>query len=270
MSASTFSTKTPRHYPTQLELFQQCRRRYLLKVVERRPVSEPFSPSLAKGIVAHEVLKLCGNELKATASLPSDLRSLVALRLPIEEYLTDLSWNHDVDEVVDWLKFALSYIDPYATILGVELFLDRTFRPEDGSAPAALGIVIDLLLLRMDERDEKYLEVIDYKTGKRINDPAFAPVMARFALKRLIDLHLPGNTFAPVVFTELYLSTHAIRSRELTLSTCLTQWEEITRTVSAISAEEDWPPHPSPLCRWCPFNGNGCSPNSHDVSGELW
>jgi hypothetical protein len=270
MTISTSSKKTPRHYPTQLELFHQCRRRYLLKVVERRAVSEPFSPALAKGIAAHDVLKVCGNELRATASVPADLRPLVKARLSIREYLTDLSWSHDVDEVVEWIKFGLSHIDPYATILGVELFLDRTFRPDSGSAPLALGIVVDLLLLRTDETGERFLEVIDYKTGKRMEDQTFAPVMARFALKRIIDRHLPGVAFPSVVFTELYLAQGAVRSQELTFPTVLAKWEEVNSTISAITSEKAWAPKPSPLCRWCPFNGNGCTPESAEDSGDLW
>lgn len=58
MAILTPSQKPARCYPSQLELFQQCRRRFFLKVVERRPVDEPFSPALHKGKVAHEVLKM--------------------------------------------------------------------------------------------------------------------------------------------------------------------------------------------------------------------
>ena len=270
MAASTFSNKSPRHYPTQLELFHQCRRRYLLKVVERRSREEPFNPSLAKGIVTHDVLKLCGSELKSTASLPADLRSLVAPRLSREQYLTDLSWENDVSEIVEWVKFGLTYIDPYASILGVELFLDRTYRSEDCSAPVALGVVVDLLLLRTDKNGNRFLEVIDYKTGKHMEEPTFASVMARFALKRLIDRHLPGDLFAPVVFTQLYLTKRLHRSQELTPPECLAGWEVITRTIAAIEAEEEWAPNPSPLCQWCTFNGNGCSPEAPDTNGDLW
>jgi hypothetical protein len=270
MSASTVSTKSPRHYPTQLELFHQCRRRYLLKVVERRPLEEPFNPSLAKGIVAHDVLKFCGSELKSTASLPADLRSLVAPRLPREQYLTDLSWENDVSEVVEWVKFGLTYIDPYASILGVELFLDRTYRSEDRLTPVAVGVVVDLLLLRTDENGDRFLEVIDFKTGKHMDELTFAPVMARFALKRLIDRYLPGESFASVVFTALYLAKRLHRSQELTLPACLSGWEETTKTIAAIEAEEVWSPNPSPLCRWCPFNGNGCNPDGPEVGADLW
>ena len=31
--------------------------------------------------------------------------------------------------------------------------------------------------------------------------------------------------------------------------------EEVER---AVAAETTWAPSPSPLCEWCPFNGNGC------------
>lgn len=261
---------TRRLYPTQLELFQQCRRRYHLKVVQRRPVDQPFSSALAKGNVAHEVLKICGREWMASASMPADLRALVAPRLPRLHYASSAAWEADVAEVVGWVTYALSSLDPYATILGVELFLDRTFRPDNDSAPTPLGAVIDLLLLRTDSNGAKFLEIVDYKTGKHLDGSLFAPVISRFVLKRLIAKHLPGDTFAPVVFTELYLAKQQVRSSEMTLERCLADWAEVKRTLADIAVESTWAPTPSPLCDWCPFNGNGCVPSSEEPGIGLW
>ncbi len=261
--------KLARRYPSQLELFQQCRRRFFLKVVERRPVDEPFSPALHKGKVAHEVLKACGIELRDTVSLPADLRALVAPRIPRGEYPSDAAWETDVAEVVEWVKYGLSYIDPYATILGVELFRDRSYRPDESAMPVPLGAVIDLVLLRTDTNGDRYIEIIDYKTGKNLDQSAFAPVIARFVLKPLIAEHFPGKEFAPAVYTELYLSKKVPRSRELTLPACLEEWGRVTQTMAEIQAEQAWEPTPSPLCQWCPFNGNGCWAETED-HGPLW
>jgi hypothetical protein len=126
-----------------------------------------------------------------------------------------------VAQVVEWVKYGVSYLDPYATILGVERFLDRTYYPEDGSGPIPLGVVIDLLLLRMDSNGRRFIEILDYKTGK----------------------HLDGSLFAPV-FTELYVAKRHVRTSELTLERCLADWEEVKRTLAAIAAESTWDPTP--------------------------
>jgi hypothetical protein len=270
MTRLSNSQKTRRLYPSHLERFQQCRRRYHLQMRGPRPLDQPFSAALAKGNVAHEVLKICGKEWQESVSMPADLRSLVAPRLPRDFYPSQATWETDVDEVVEWVKYGLSYLDPYAAILGVEQFLARTFRPDDGSPPIPLGVVIDLLLLRTDSQGARFFEIIDYKTGKHLDASLFAPVMSRFVLKRLINTHLPGESFAPVVFTELYLCKRHVRTSEMTLERCLADWEEVKRTLAEISAETTWAPTPSPLCEWCAFNGNGCDPTLEEDVVGIW
>jgi hypothetical protein len=169
---------------------------------------------------------------------------LTAPRLPRGVYPSAAAWESDVAQVVEWVKYGVSYLDPYATILGVERFLDRTYYPEDGSGPIPLGVVIDLLMLRMDSNGRRFIEILDYKTGKHLDGSLFVPVFSRFVLKRLVDATLPGENFAPVVFTELYVAKRHVRTSELTLERCLADWEEVKRTLAAIAAESTWDPTP--------------------------
>ena len=259
-----------RLYPSHLELFQQCRHRFHLKVVERRPIADQAGPAIAKGNAAHAVLKICGQEWKETASMPADLRSLVVPRLLRADYASDADRERDVADVVEWVKYGLTYLDPYATILGVEQFLERSYRPDDGSPPIPLGVVVDLILLRTDSTGARFIEIVDYKTGRNLDGSPFAPVFSRFALRPLIKRYFPGDDFAPVLFTELYLAKQHIRTSELTLTRCLDDWEEVKRTLAAITAESTWPATPSPLCEWCPFNGNGCTPMIDEDPDTLW
>ena len=131
-------------------------------------------------------------------------------------------------------------------------------------------MVIDLLLLRTDSNGRQFIEIVDDKTGKHLDGSLFAPVFSRFVLKRLVDATLPGEGFAPVVFTELYVAKQHVRSSELTLERCLADWEEVKRTLAAIAAESTWAPTPSPLGAWCPFNGNGCEPTREEENLSLW
>jgi hypothetical protein len=256
-----------------LDIYTKCRRRYLLKVIERRRVDEPFSPPLEKGRVAHDVLKLCADQLMGMpASCPADLRSLVASRLPREPYASEQAWRYDLEEIVNWVKYALAYLDPEATILGAELFLNRKYRGDADCAGFTAGAVLDLVLLRRDEQEAPFIEIVDYKTGKCGWENPLAPVIARFVVKPLITRHMPAGFFGRVVYTELYLAERVPRQLDLELSRCLERWEEVKRLVSAIKAEELFPPSPSPQnCRFCPYAGNGCdAAMPEDDDGELW
>ena len=73
-----------------------------------------------------------------------------------------------------------------------------------------------------------------------------------------------------MVFTELYVAKRHVRTSELTLERCLADWEEVKRTLAAIAAESTWAPTPSPLCEWCPFNGNGREPTREVQNLSLW
>ncbi len=273
MTTTRLTPKGP-HYPSQLKLFTECRRRYLLKVVERRQVNEPFSPALEKGKVAHAVLKLCAAALMRTpAGCPANLRALVASHLSREPYPTELSWQADVEEIVAWVKYGLSYIDPAAVILGAELFLKREYPGDDAIGAFPVGAVLDLVLLRRDDEGELFFEVIDYKSGRSAWENPLAPVIARFVLKRLVAQHLPAGRFARVIYTELYVSEQVPRQLELDLPLCLERWEDVKRLVAEIGADDVFSPSPSPLCQFCPYNGNGCLAGEDDGpadNGEIW
>jgi hypothetical protein len=246
-------------YPSHLKLFADCRRRYRWKVVERRCVAEPFSPALAKGNAAHQILKRCLDGLRQPEpSLPMDIAGLVRGRLPLEHYPSALARDADVAEVTGWVKRALGHLGPHDEVLGAELFLRRGYRGDEECAPFEAAALVDLVLLRAAPDGERYVELVDWKTGRSGWEDPFAPVIARFAAKPLIAQHLPGVQSPRVVYTWLYLAEGEPVSLELDLGLCAERWEEVKRAVGEIRAEQTWAPSPSPLCGFCPFNGNGC------------
>jgi hypothetical protein len=176
-----------------------------------------------------------------------------------------------VEEILAWVRYALSYIDPNAIVLGTELFLKRDYPGDDEIAAFPVGAVLDLVLLRSDEGGP-FLEVVDYKSGRTGWENPLAPVIARFVLKRLVTQHLSGDGFGRVVYTELYLAERAPRQVELDLPICLERWEEVKHLVTAIRAETVFPPSPSPMCQFCPYNGAGCLAGEDEEpdDGELW
>jgi hypothetical protein len=269
---TTALAPTGPHYPSHLKDFTECRRRYQLKVIERRKVDEAFSSALTKGNVAHTVLKLCADELRRTPRRHvSDLHTLVEPRLLRAPYPSDLAWRADVEEIVSWVRYGLSYLKD-TTIIGAELFLRREYPGDDECEAFTVGARIDLVLLRRDEDGEPYVEVVDYKSGRSGWEDPLAPVMARFVLKTLLRQQLPARTFSRVVYTWLYLAERAPHRLELELDLCLERWDEVKRVVAEIGAEELFPPSPSPYCRFCPYsNGNGCPIGLiEEDDGELW
>jgi hypothetical protein len=65
-----------------------------VELIGERRASEPSSSSaLIKGTVAHQVLKICGREWMTSASMPADLRSLVAPRLPRSQAASHGVWE---------------------------------------------------------------------------------------------------------------------------------------------------------------------------------
>jgi hypothetical protein len=165
-------------YPSQLKLFGECRRRYFLKVVERRSGDEPFSPVPEKGKAAHAVLKVCAGELmRSERCLLADLRALVEAQLPRQPYSSDRLWRCDVAEVIAWVNYALSSLDAEALVLGAKLFLRREYTGDEEFDRFELGAVLDLVLLQ-HENGEPYVEVIDYKCGRSGWEDRLAPVVA--------------------------------------------------------------------------------------------
>lgn len=270
MPSSLSSAKPSRHFPSHLELYGQCPRRYRLKVLDRRQVQESFSPAIVKGNAAHTVLKDCLRRRATVGSDPDNLLALVERHLPSVGYSSESAWAHDVTEVLGWVNYGLSKVDPRATILGTERFLDRRHRASASGQPITLSVVVDVLLLREDGNGRPFFEVIDFKSGQRFDNSPYPPIFARFALRQMIKSHLPDDEFAKVLFSEVYLAKQSVRTVDLDLPTCLQRWDEVTNVVAAIENDTLWAPNPSPMCSWCPFNGDGCNPDAAEDSDNLW
>ena len=202
--------------------------------------------------------------------MPADLQSLVAPRLPRAEYPSAADGRAMWREVVEWVKYGLSYLDPYATILGVERFLDRTYYPEDGSGPIPVGR--GHRLAPAADRQQRQTIHRDRRLQDR-QTPRWVIVRSGLFPVRpetAVDATLPGEGFAPVDVHRAVCRQAACPHSELTLERCLADWEEVKRTLAAIAAESTWAPTPSPLCEWCPFNGNGCEPTREEENLSLW
>lgn len=259
-------------YPSAIEQYQQCARRFYLQRVERHPTNNESSPAMAKGIAAHNVLRGCGEQLKRTGGFPTDIRQLASVELARHPELSEAWRDGDIADLTQWIKFGLSSIDQHATVLVVEQFAERPLRMDNGTR-ITFGARLDLVLLRIDQTGESFIEVVDYKTGKNLDQAQFPPVLARFVLRRQIDQHLkqlPKSSFGRVIVTEIYLSREEIRRQEMTREKCIYDWDAVTHVIADLMANREWKPTPSPMCEWCPYLGNPCTVHAFDGTEDLW
>lgn len=259
-------------YPSAIEQYQQCARRFYFQRVARHPSKSQSSPAIAKGNATHNVLKLCGEQLRRTGDFPKDIRQLVSVELARHPELSDEWRADDIKDLTEWVEFGLAAIDRHAQVLGVEQFAERPIRLADGSR-ITFGAKLDLVLLRIDQNGESFIEVVDYKSGKNLDQAQFPPVLARFVLKRQIDQHLQQpvkGRFGKIYFTEIYLFREELRRQEMTRERCDHDWDALMQVVSELVSNREWKPTPSPMCEGCPYLGNPCEVHAFDGSEELW
>ena len=265
---------TPHHaiYPSAIEQYQQCARRFYLQRVAHHPTINQSSPAMAKGNAVHNVFKTCGEQLRRTGSFPTEIPKLISVELARHPALSDTLLDGDIAELTDWVRFGLANIDRTAQVLGVEQFAERPIRMAD-DIRITFGAKLDLVLLRTGLNGEPFIEVIDYKSGQNLDQAQFPPVLSRFVLKRQIDQYLQlkmEKRFGRVLFTEIYLSRSEVRRQEMTREKCDHDWDALLQVVSELLSDRDWVPSPSPMCEWCPYLGNPCTVHAFDGTEDLW
>lgn len=259
MNTAPSRSRLPVFYPSHLNLYRQCPEKYFHKYVERRRVQEPFSPALAKGIVAHAILAACFDEYRCQRSLPTDLRARIAAQLPRLPYPDGHAWNLDVEAVLGHVQFALMEFEGTARVLATEGTYDYPYRGGSDCPPFILRVKVDRVLYH----DDAGLEHSDYKTGARQEVDPIQNVASRIVVR-----HNFHDEYAYIRSSTLFLASRSTRSEELTREQVQETWREIKQIVNAILAVKAWPPKRSTLCEWCPFYGNGCSLDPVEGEGD--
>lgn len=247
-----------RIYPTHLKLYTECPYRVRLRYLEDVPEPRTFNLPYVKGQIAHQLLQNGAVRIQRGLNPPdpSSLRDTIQKRLRRDDFPSELTWQKDVDDLLQSVLFGLRYLAPDETFLKIEKGDKReSADPEIG--PFTLATRADLVLLREDE-DGSYVEIVDYKTGRRWKDPR-VPVISRFVFRDLLQEHFPNPSAARVMFTYLWLRSNEVESFDLDPAYCYDHWPEIRATMGALLTEREWPAQPSTGCRYCPY-ANGICP----------
>ncbi|GEM_PF-1122213 len=231
---------------SRFSAYQTCPQRYRLQYVDRVPVPTP--PEMHFGAAVHEALKALHEPNRLQ---PPSLEELV------ETFVH--AWQARETEVPEDQRQA--YFES-----GVDMLRRHHAahgQPEEGRCTAAteqffavpfeenhtLVGVID----RVDVVEGRRLEIIDYKTGRRMPAPRDMEKNAQLAIYRLAGEHLyPGRE----VSTKLWYLFHDYQMElEQSAQFLAEVREEIREAILGIEVE-DFEPTPGDHCDWCAYRAH--------------
>lgn len=262
MRESRPSSRLPLYSPSGLALYA-CPQRYYLQKIVHHPADEAFSPALARGKAIHRVLEACGHALRRGETPPGDLEARVTVALSRDGYPDERAWAEDATVVLAQAEVGLRHLATGRRVLAVEAFLRYPYRGDAATPPFVLGATADVILEGIDDRDERFLEVIDWKTGRGRG----VDLLQELAL-RIVAKHTYRG-YAYIVSTTAFLAEDATWSIVRDDVSCRRIWGEMKATVAAIEAEERWEPRASTRCLWCPYFQNGCALDRMEGAADI-
>ncbi len=230
-----------------LDTFKNCPQKYYFQEVKRIPA--PKSKEAVFGSVVHTTLKFLHS------STPF---------FPTLEQVCDYYKKHWPEPgKVRWLpeeekayfEQGLKLLEAYyktsdfksANVIDLELYFEVPIQDEKGELHLLTG-KID----RIDKREDGTLEIIDYKTARRMPPQKNVDNNLQLSLYHLGVRYRWPEMEKPVVLT-LYFLRHGEK-----LSTKRTK-EELKKTEGALKQgikeiqKSSFEPHPGPLCDWCGY-----------------
>ncbi len=227
--------------PSKLQCYLDCPRQYRFRYVDRRPERRTFGPT-ALGRSVHKALRDFYGIDRTERSLENLLRAL--------RRAWDGTGYRSSKEAEDAFARAEDMLRRYHGGSDPQRHQVVAMESKFTHARTADGILVTGRVDRLDIDDGQYV-IVDYKTGRFGEDA------------RALDESLPLSLYAIAVSAALgrevsriaveHLSTgRRVETRRDTKRLTL-DWESLTAHAREMRLTGDFPPKPSPLCRWCDY-----------------
>ena len=233
-------------FPTAIMTFRNCPERYYHQYIRKRKRPAPFSRPMVVGGAAHRLIARALPPYFQSGEVALDLGSEAMREISSTAYPED-EFSHREEDAANVVDLTRTALDMMPTDAGLLLQERRLFAPL-GRSGVQIGAQIDLVLGRSDGS----IEHIDFKTGK-LRDNTVQSLLARAVVGRRFP-NAPG-----VQTTTLHLAHRKRDTGCLTREASRDDWRDIARNIRDIRSLDRFPPRPSPLCSYCPYQSRDCS-----------
>jgi RecB family exonuclease len=246
--------------PSSIKGYEACPHRIRLQYIERRKTPFGDNLHLEQGNAAHHLLAEIAHRHRHDKPQRSvdEMYTRAFHRLPKRYFPSRIAHEAAAEEVMRWVDYGVACLDRRADILAVEKPGRRTLPVPRAGVRLELTTRPDLILLRTDPEGERFVDIIDYKTGSKEWVDEIPPVTMRFVFKELFKGISPDTLALRVQFTYVWLAHRETHVIHLTPEYCETAWAQVTGVIERLVTEREWPAQPSGLCHYCPYNGHGC------------
>lgn len=246
--------------PTSLNTFSQCHYRIKLQYLQNIQAPEKWVRAFAIGTAAHAALGTIAQQMKVGANLITDdqIRMLTRMRLPMNEYPSEMARDADIELVLRWVKRGSAWLKS----LNIQEFLliergeRRPVKLFASGAEYKLVAKPDLIVRRTNE-DGEFIHVIDWKTGKRYPHED-VPVLMRYVVRENLQQWTGDASNANMVFTWNWLDLGDTDDFDASVENCNTAWPGIVNQMEAMATETEWKATPGWYCNYCPYYQNYC------------
>jgi hypothetical protein len=244
--------------PTLLTTYETCPHRVRLQYIDRVLSPPRYDHVLVQGSIAHSLLKHVAQLIARRMPEPSSAKiyEMAIRRLQPRNFPTIDAMEGQARQIARWVQTGTAHLDREAEYLLIEKPRHRPFNSREPKSGITMIFRPDLVLQREDDAGT-FIEVIDYKTGKR-REESDVPVISRFILNSLLEERMPDAWQMRVRFTFLWLDIGDVETIDLDSAYCSKRWQGILQTIDRLRDETEWMPTPSILCHYCPFHKNAC------------
>ncbi len=245
--------------PSALKSFNTCPYRVRLQYLDQVPKPPIFNLFLTMGNIAHQLLAQSATLIsRGQPVLPEEtLFEMAFRRLPPWQFPTEVAREGHTRDILRWVLYGIGHLDRDADYLKIERMGHREVAWQPDGMRLTVVTKPDVVLLRTDDDGERFVEIIDYKTGsRRIDD--IPPVVMRYVLKDVFKAIVPDPSQLRMVFTYLWLDSGMRDEIPLTLEYSEAAWAAVVENIERLMNEREWPAQPSFLCNYCPYKGAPC------------